>query len=354
MPPKTFRCKRLDLATDVIRLLRLVKGQPSDIIRCELFETYLQNFHGVPYEALSYTWGTGKSKTAILLDDQTFWVTENLYQALLALRNTSRDRHLWIYAICIDQKHDAEKGHQVGQMRRVYEKADNVLIWLGTGNYDSDIFMAWLNHFDQRTTGRADYRRNCPSSWTKEWALLLNDIRGVGAELYSMFKAALDNMLLMPWFRRVWVLQEVASPRSATIMCGKMIASTRAFVAMPSLLNIALEAHAQAVSEIMPGYLRQESWWSRKHDLSTLLKKFSNCEASQEHDMIYALPGISSDLRGSTVVRPDYEISVQQSVQKIISYLLYQEILVDLYTFPPWGLDSLVRSLDDLASAVLE
>lgn len=124
-----YKYKRIDLATDAIRLLRLFKGCRDDTIQCELFESYLHLYSegataasgvpvdavkdhvlmgeplGVPYEALSYTWGSNVSDDRIWLGIQQVEVTENLYCALKNLRHAEQDRILWIDALCIDQTH---------------------------------------------------------------------------------------------------------------------------------------------------------------------------------------------------------------------------------------------------------
>lgn len=102
-----YEYNRIDLATDAIRLVRLLKGDKDHPIECEIFETYLHQAEGVPYEALSYVWGTRHSEEMISVDGCLFEVTENLYQALVYLRRSDEDRVLWIDAICIDQSHNA-------------------------------------------------------------------------------------------------------------------------------------------------------------------------------------------------------------------------------------------------------
>lgn len=106
----TYKYTRIDLATDAIRLVRLLRGEQSQPIECEIFETYLHQVEGVPYEALSYVWGTKESDDAIWLNGHQFELTENLYEALIHLRRPDEDRVLWIDAICIDQRHDAVGG----------------------------------------------------------------------------------------------------------------------------------------------------------------------------------------------------------------------------------------------------
>lgn len=102
----SYRYKRLDLDTDAIRLIRILKGDTGPI-ECEMFETCLNKVDGVPYEALSYVWGDKESADKIWVDGCLFAVTENLFEALSNLRQSREDRLIWIDAICIDQSHHA-------------------------------------------------------------------------------------------------------------------------------------------------------------------------------------------------------------------------------------------------------
>ena len=111
-----YHYSSLSLGPDSIRLLRLMphKNESKDRteIQCELFEYTLQDpGKGTHlYEALSYAWGGSDKPRSISINKQNFAVTENLYAALLRLRDRSLERILWIDAICIDQKNLKEKG----------------------------------------------------------------------------------------------------------------------------------------------------------------------------------------------------------------------------------------------------
>jgi hypothetical protein len=83
------------------------------------------------YEALSYTWDKQKPTRDITCNGASLCVTENVFQALRQLRNTKAQRRkLWIDAICINQKDEAEKTSQVSMMGNIYARADRVNIWL--------------------------------------------------------------------------------------------------------------------------------------------------------------------------------------------------------------------------------
>ncbi|KAF4493496.1 Heterokaryon incompatibility 6, OR allele, partial [Fusarium agapanthi] len=113
--------------------------------------TILHLFQG--YTALSYVWGDQKNPHEIFIDGKPFHVGENLYTALLRLRQRisilrtgattpedfddetlnvikqhllSESRFLWVDAICINQNDVAEREAQVKLMARIYQKADHV------------------------------------------------------------------------------------------------------------------------------------------------------------------------------------------------------------------------------------
>ena len=126
-----YRYSPLSPKPNVTRLLRLQpsKGEPENII-CELSEYTLRDSDAVnhPYEALSYVWGDGtKPKSITILDGQkrhgTLPVTENLYAALLRLRDDELPRTIWVDAICIygnldDEFYAARNGGICRQKRR--------------------------------------------------------------------------------------------------------------------------------------------------------------------------------------------------------------------------------------------
>jgi hypothetical protein len=83
------------------------------------------------YEALSYTWDNQKPTRDITCNEKSLCVTENVFQALRHLRSRrARKRILWIDAICINQKDQAEKTSQVSMMGDIYARAHRVNVWL--------------------------------------------------------------------------------------------------------------------------------------------------------------------------------------------------------------------------------
>src|SRR5579871_1204937 len=87
------------------------------------------------YEALSYVWGNEKPSEKIRIrtegDPMVLNVTKSLLSALRRLRYAHKRRVFWVDAVCINQKSNWEKNHQVPLMAKIYENATNVCVWLG-------------------------------------------------------------------------------------------------------------------------------------------------------------------------------------------------------------------------------
>jgi hypothetical protein len=279
-----------------------------------LFDAYLDEIEdgGVPYESLSYVWGGIEKKAKVWVGGRMLGITENLYVALHHLRLQHTDRILWIDAICIDQSNLKERTHQVHHMSEIYQKADRVLVWLGLGNIVTDTLMDFLNTLPPNITkGNKAVLSNCQKE----------------AATFPKHNEALYDLLHRPWFRRIWILQEVANAKRAIVICGNRSVSTRCFVTAPSVIGTKLDSHTQAVLDVMPGHLRETSWWSQKRDLRTLLLKFRESLAGDERDMVYALFGLVSDTSQLHFLHADYTKGIKQVIRDAVFTLLFPQHL---------------------------
>ena len=122
----------LDPATREIRVLDLLPGHFGTPLKAELRVLSLEGTSVPAYEALSYAWGTAVHDRVVCLHDTvTLPITDNLYNALQRLRYKRKARTMWVDAICINQRDDADKSHQVRFMSEVYRNATLVAIWVG-------------------------------------------------------------------------------------------------------------------------------------------------------------------------------------------------------------------------------
>lgn len=128
----------LNHSNSEIRVLQIKPGFPDSPIRCTFHVTSLDNLD-VSYEALSYAWGTGNQNTThedIYFgddDDDTnkVGVTPPLANALRRLRLLNEPRHVWADALCINQTDNHEKSLQVSIMGRIYSTCTQGAIWVG-------------------------------------------------------------------------------------------------------------------------------------------------------------------------------------------------------------------------------
>jgi hypothetical protein len=85
-----YRYSPLSQKSDNIHLLRLLPSKDvSEKLQCELFEYTLweSDVSNHPYEALSYVWGSEDTPKSIIVDNHKLAVIQNLYMALLCLRD---------------------------------------------------------------------------------------------------------------------------------------------------------------------------------------------------------------------------------------------------------------------------
>jgi hypothetical protein len=110
------------------RILELLPGSKNDAVA---FRLLIKDWNSPPsYEAISYAWGAGE-KVPVICNHRILKVTSNLRDGLRRMRLENRSRFLWADAACIDQSNLKERGHQVSNMRLVYNKSSKVLVWLG-------------------------------------------------------------------------------------------------------------------------------------------------------------------------------------------------------------------------------
>ncbi|KAM3424451.1 hypothetical protein BST61_g6455 [Cercospora zeina] len=118
-----------------IRILHLWPGEGQTPISGHLETARLSDIF--PFEALSYCWGNPEPRRVINISGSRLEVGTNLKLALYRLRLPDKVRRLWIDGICINQGDVHEKTAQVTMMRKIYERAEQTIVWLGEEADDS-------------------------------------------------------------------------------------------------------------------------------------------------------------------------------------------------------------------------
>lgn len=306
----------LDLQLPSFRLIRLEKGTQLPL-KCHLFQAYLNDESILPYAALSYVWGSQSTSSEIFLNKKVMFITTSLYDALFHLRQPDEDRIFWVDALCIDQSNVKERSHQVNQMSEIYRKAENVVIWLGYRVGDAVLLKTVVDQFAKQLPSEA-FRK-----WPREDRRWQDQWRKVEQSLGIYDKDNLVNGLNIflenPWFKRIWILQEVANAKRAIIECNLGNIPTKLFAMLPRMIDCPVSDQCQAVLDVMPGPSSTTSWWNRDRNLCTLLYKFKGCEASDPRDRVYGLLGIASDM-ASNAIEADYSKEEETIVQDLCVY----------------------------------
>ncbi|KAI1376403.1 heterokaryon incompatibility protein-domain-containing protein [Hypoxylon crocopeplum] len=200
-----------------IRLLDLLPGRGR--IQCNLRHVPISPDNH--FEALSYCWGTHTRMVKILVNDGDFFVTRNLHAALKRLRDKKSVRTLWIDAICIDQNNIPEKNVQVSLMRNIYGACQRVVIWLGEQDsltksaFQGLEFMASKYDAKEEPFAYSEWKRiKRGDSWGFSWLTPRQVIER--AESIRAFPSIFER----PWFRRVWIIQELVVSSNPVVICG--------------------------------------------------------------------------------------------------------------------------------------
>ncbi|TGO46901.1 hypothetical protein BCON_0302g00080 [Botryotinia convoluta] len=210
----------LDTSIPSIRLLRLQRNEQGSI--SGLLEDFLLDYPERPvFRTLSYIRGPKVFPNSIFIDGHPFPVLSSLHPLLEIICDDEKLKQSWwwIDSICIDPNvgpiAEVERNFQVAMMRRIYEKSERTIGWLGLGDDEGEQAIQFLkmlaNH--KKRLDLLHQRRLGGERRAKEEEL--------GNELSDRSKwAALEKLLLRPWWTRVWTLQEYLVPRKFVFQCG--------------------------------------------------------------------------------------------------------------------------------------
>lgn len=191
------------------------------------------------YEALSYVWGDPPSTVDIDVNGQLVKVRENLKDALLALRLSNTERVMWIDALCINQDDIKERSAQVSRMPEIYQRAIRTISWLGTADTAALDAMDTLERLGGSMAHWRAYRSPPSFYWYgpqfSYFFGVVDEISVVGPErahallenlatpndLSDREWMALRNFFSdRPYWRRIWIVQEIVHSRDVIFQCG--------------------------------------------------------------------------------------------------------------------------------------
>lgn len=281
---------------DQIRLMKILPGERSQPLKCQLYVENITNQHMDAFEALSYVWGRFDLKTVIQVNDKPFRVSSNLFSALVHLRDERKSRTMWIDALCVDQSNLEERGLQVLLMSKIYSSASRVVVWLGKKeHWGLESTISTWKHNEKATKG--------------------------GAIHYSVTRVV-SNLLRRPWWNRVWVVQELVLAKKATIQCGMSTIDWGSFCQLVDHINShsRFPIHPTHMDNFQALRNNQSTSSCRKTDILSILYDFRSRYATDPRDKVFAFLGLADD--HSYLVQPDYtrstsDLSIELARQHI-------------------------------------
>lgn len=299
------------------RLLALEPASPEEELRTRLITVTIDS--GLPYEAISYTWGDPSDKTNLHCNNTTVLIPRNLENVLKRLRHSDQSRYVWADSVCINQDDILERSEQVSIMRDIYQNANRVLVWLGTDENDqSSTAFAAVCSIVRIWRPEGDITR------FSTYANLLEPMDDDGiAQVSNVVNQesweALRALFEVTYFRRFWIIQELALGSSAVVFWGDhsiswglvgvcaawMMTSGWSFGDAP--IDAAFNAF---LIYILPLAEKSRISSFSKLDLSAVLgTTMGRFESTDARDRIYALLGMvlaGNDPSADLLLKPDY------------------------------------------------
>jgi hypothetical protein len=219
-----FRHRPLSLTRDQFRLIKITLDGPNGSVLCNVrhFDRADKDAYRF-YTALSYTWGDLEAANPVYmqhtnLDEEAipapFTVTRNLANVLRHIIDAGRSEPerkrwkgwWWIDALCIIQtQYDPEKDRQIKRMPATYSDAAEVYAWIGPSTAGTDMTMC---HIDERfhapSSTRTERKLRRKESWRK----------------FPEFGYFVGLVFNRPYWRRLWIIQELCMCSKTTVACG--------------------------------------------------------------------------------------------------------------------------------------
>lgn len=226
-------------------------------------------------------------------------------------------------------------------------------------------FIAWaiglftaVKYWNTPSSGTSYYATYIAKFWTKfdlAYGLIKSWRRFVksyttkpGPSLDTI--TALEGFFTRPWFRRVWIIQEIGAAREATIVCGRGRISwtevcdackqIHTLISNSSSRSSYIDTYFQRADAIRTALDRSKIKGRKvklKRSLLFLLHRFGHFEATNPRDKIYGLLGLAGGVvtAGDKVplIIPDYSKSVVAVYSEFAKFMVLETRSLDILLF---------------------
>ncbi|KAI1350381.1 heterokaryon incompatibility protein-domain-containing protein [Xylaria sp. FL0043] len=314
-----------------IRLVTLNAGSWSDQVECTVQVVSFDD--QLVFEALSYVWGNPKVVKEIHLNGHKVNITENLWLAMRRLRDQLTPRVIWIDAICINQKDDDEKSQQVAMMGEIYKRCKKCTIWLGESSDSPEIGVP--STIATRACEILDILAADKHLPDLPCFSAVEGQRTNISERYEAHFEALRQLFDLPWWRRIWVIQELVLPPSVKFLYASeefsyqtlrgvvgMLKSHATTCCMPhrmTLRALAFDPLLTIQERADPLVSTRETWAnSESISLSQLRREFYAFQATEKRDLFYGLLGIVTEWGSGKPLQPNYSVPTRKAITEAV------------------------------------
>lgn len=338
-----------------IRLLCLHKD--ADSCQAGTLEVFALD-EAPAYYALSYCWGSNHQHVSIQINTNILNVNPELYAGIRRLKQLSLEsleldqkvEYVWIDKICINQDDTREREVQVQLMGRIYSQSVRTVIWLGPDKLSCH--SAWTLIDQIYDLFRSEYP--AALSLTDMPMRLYSDSYHAASGLPNWDSTAweeLRTLLGLPWFTRIWVVQEVVlSSRDPFVVYGMHVHSWTRFAWTATWLRrsgyLRLTEIPKVVLNIdsIGNLRRSQVRWPLDVLLFDTSHKF---HATDQRDKIFGLLGLAAETHDASnmpeALRPDYHLDVEAIYRKTALFLFQQKCSLSTMTRISAGCGSLMR-----------
>ncbi|OAA52881.1 HET domain protein [Cordyceps fumosorosea ARSEF 2679] len=180
------------------------------------------------FEAVSYVWGSRKRTHELRCGEhRVLLITESIADALRRLRRADdRPRRLWADQVCINQGDVVERSQQVNLMNSVYRSARRVLVWLGRDEEgkarDAIAMVQRLQAVFADEQAHEEFRKAHSENLHQQDAVPWRPFA---------------KLAMLPWFNRIWIVQEIGTRTPATLFWGEAEISWDVLSSVVAVLN---------------------------------------------------------------------------------------------------------------------
>jgi hypothetical protein len=312
------------LSPGSIRLLSLTPPQTL-----EAFDLH----DAPPYFALSYAWGVQTPRAQIEVGGHILPISTSLAAAIKELQKTGEFRWVWVDKICINQDDTLERSKQVQMMHLIYSSALRTLIWLGHDSGECSEAWQLVDHiYDvfRRENPRAEFIADIPFRLYSAQHHTSSGLPSLDHKLWG----DLRRLLKLPWFTRVWIIQEVVLSRDdPTILHGQQryqwnrLAWAASWLRRNGYLRLPQIPNTMQNVDTISNIQRSSGCWRLDALLVTTSTK---CHASDQRDKLYGLLGLAAEMQAmpNPALLPDYNLTVDKIYTNAALYFLSRSLSV--------------------------